>query len=1048
MGAAYAELCCRSHFSFLLGASSPEELVEQAARHGYRALAITDQDGVYGLVRAWEAARRTGLHLVAGSHVTVEGEGSAAVLLVEDLAGWRNLCALLTLGRRRCPKGQSLVRFDEVAQHAQGLFALWVGRAPEVSTAARWREAFDGRFAIGVARHRIPGERQLEAARVACALQLGIPVVAVGQAWAHTRARRPLLDVLTCIRLGATVEDAGWALTPNAERVLRPLDELEGLFADHPEWLAASVAIAERCTFQLDELEYHFPVEVVPEGWRPASFLRHLVEEGLRQRYGGRVPSDVCAQADHELALIEKLGFEGYFLTVWDIVHFARQRAILCQGRGSAANSVVCYALGITAIDPVRMDLLFERFVSEERGEPPDIDVDFEHRRREEVLQYVYERYGRDRAAMVCEVITWRGRSAVREVGKALGLSLDQVDRLAKVLGRAPASSLDEALCREAGVDPGDPAVQHTLALAAELERVPRHLGIHVGGFVITSGPLSHLVPVENAAMPGRTVIQWDKDDIDALGILKVDLLGLGMLGALHEAFDLLREHERIELSLDTLPPEDPRVYEALSAGDAIGVFQVESRAQMSMLPRLRPRCFYDLVVEVAIIRPGPIQGDMVHPYLRRRQGSERVDVEHPALQRILRRTYGVPLFQEQVMRLAVAAGGFTPGEADELRRAMGAWRRRGRMEALARRLIDGLVRNGVDEALARRIFDQVLGFGEYGFPESHAASFALLVYASAWLKVHYPAAFLAALLNSQPMGFYAPHTLVADAQRHGVTVLPVDVQHSAWDCTLERVERHLPLGTPVDGPPPWGVRLGLRLVRGLGAALASRIVEARERDGPFEGLADLTRRTGLSRTLLLRLAAAGALRSFGLDRRAALWAVLDLPSPDEPLLLWACDDEATASSSPSPAPPMDAAEEMFADYEAVGLSIDYHPMGLLREALRRRKMPSARELAEVAPRRWVRVAGMVTVRQRPATAKGTVFLTLEDETGAINVIAWPAVYERYRQAFRDAVLLEVEGTVQREQGVVHVVARRARPLRLDDEASPRAPAVRARNFH
>ena len=1043
---AYAELRCRSNYSFLRGASHPDELVERAAALGYSALALTDQDGVHGVVRAHEAAKRVGLHLVHGSHVTVGEDPALAadapsplVLLVQDRGGWRNLSRLLTRGRRACAKGLSLVTVGEVAAHAAGLVALYVG-PPDPAAAALWRDVFGDRLSLAVSRHLVAEDGPRNVAMERLGGRLGVPLVAVGDVHTHDRSRQDLQDVLTCIRHTTTLDDAGRRLFPNGERTLRPREALSALFADRPEWLARSAELAAACTFDLTELRYRFPEEHLPPGHTPMSWLRHLVAVGAAERYGGDVPDDVARTIAHELTLIEQLDFAGYFLTVWDIVRFARLRGILCQGRGSAANSAVCYVLGITPIDPVRMDLLFERFVSVERGEPPDIDVDFEHERREEVLQYVYRKYGRSHAGMVCEVITYRGRSAVREVGKALGLSLDQVDRAAKALGFHWGLEDLSLMLREAGLDPTDRTVRLLCQLAREIQGFPRHLSIHVGGFVVTHEPLEDLVPIENAAMEERTIIQWDKDDIDVVGLFKVDLLALGMLTCVQRCFNLVRAHEGVELSIDTLPPEDPAVYDAICEADTVGVFQVESRAQMSMLPRLQPRSFYDLVVEVAIIRPGPIQGDMVHPYLRRRQGQEPIDFPHPDVRRILGRTFGVPLFQEQVMRLAVVAGGFTPGEADQLRRAMAAWRRKGKMHELSERLVAGLISNGFTPAYAQQIFKQIEGFGEYGFPESHAASFAVIVYASVWLRRHHPEAFLAAILNSQPMGFYQPNTLIGDTRRRGVTVLPVDVARSAWDCTLERLprgERSVEEG-PWDGPAPLAVRLGFRLVKGLAKGDAERLVAVRSHRA-FTTLGDLARRSQLRRDQLVRLAAAGALLPLGLGRREAIWRIQGLPDVGEgDLLAWMELPEPDAEL-----PPMTPEEELLADYKATGLSVGAHPLALIRDTLRQRGIPTAAELAHMPDGRRLTVAGMVITRQRPGTASGVLFVTIEDETGHCQVVVWPQIYEKNRRAVRDLLLMEVDGRLQRDGRVIHVIAERVRPL-----AAPAAEGVRSRDFH
>jgi error-prone DNA polymerase len=834
----------------------------------------------------------------------------------------------------------------------------------------------------------------------------GLPLVAAGDVHMHARARRPLQDVLTAIRRQETLAEAVVALHPNAERHLRPRAVLTELYP--PALLAATVEIARRCSFSLDELRYEYPDELVPAGETPASYLEKLTQQGLKRRWPTGVSAKVRGRIDYELALIHELKYEPYFLTVHDIVAFARSRGILCQGRGSAANSAVCYALGITEVDPDRIDTLFERFISRERGEPPDIDVDFEHERREEVIQYLYAKYGRERAALAATVITYRPKSAVRDVGKALGFGPEQVDRLASNLAWWDGGPVDRARLREVGFDPDNPHIRRLVELVTRLLGFPRHLSQHVGGFVIARDKLSRLVPIENAAMPDRTVIQWDKDDLDALGLLKVDCLALGMLSAIHRAFELVRRHRGSPIDMASIPAEDPAVYRMIQRGDTVGVFQIESRAQMAMLPRLKPTCFYDLVIEVAIVRPGPIQGDMVHPYLRRRQGLEAVSYPSDEVREVLARTLGVPIFQEQVIKLAMVAAGFSAGEADRLRRSMAAWRRSGALQQFERRLIDGMVRRGYREEFARRLYDQIQGFGEYGFPESHAASFALLVYVSAWLKCHEPAAFLCALLNSQPMGFYAPAQLVQDARRHGVEVHAVDVRTSDWESTLEE--------TPAGAP---GVRLGLHQVKGMSRAGAERLVQARRR-GPFRDVADLARRAELNRQDLDALAGAGALEGLSGDRHRARWAVagVEAPLPLLPSLVVPCEAE------PLLRRPTEG-EDIVADYASLGLSLRRHPLALLRERLRERRYLSAGQVGALANGERVRTAGLVICRQHPSSASGVVFMTLEDETGHTNLIVWPKLVERQRREVLQAGLLGVVGEVQQEGGVLHVIARR-----------------------
>jgi len=1020
----YAELLARTNFSLLEGASHPEEMVEAAARAGVSHLGVVDRDGVYGLVRAHKAAGESGVSLVCGATLTVVGR-PPVVLLAESSVGWAHLCRLLTEAQANAEKGRAEVGVDRVVAHAEGLFCvLRHGWTPE--RAATLREAFDGRLAVALVRRMEPGDRARARSADALAAALDIPILASNAPIFHAPERQRLADVLTCVRRRTTLEEAGYALSANAERVLLAEEAFHRRFADRPDAVRAALEVAERCRFSLEALKYQYPHEVVPEGWTPMGWLTELVRRGLCWRYPEGTPDKVQAMVAHELRVIEELDFPAYFLTVYDIVRFARGREILCQGRGSAANSAVCYALGITSVDPARATLLFERFISKERGEPPDIDVDFEHERREEVIQYIYERYGRDRAALVNEVISYRRRSAIRDVGKVFGLSLDQVDRLAKATDRWAAGDLaqEEELIREAGLDPSERAVQLTMETADSLSGFPRHLSQHVGGFTITETPLIELVPVEKAAMENRTVIQWDKDDIDILQFVKVDVLALGMLTCIRKCFDLVEGFSGARWSLATIPPEDLAVYDMFCRADTVGVFQIESRAQMSMLPRLKPRCFYDLVIEVAIVRPGPIQGGMVHPYLRRRNGDEPVTYAHAALRPILERTLGVPLFQEQVMAMAVAVGGFTPGQADRLRRAMGAWRKRGRLDVLARRLVKGMIERGIAPDYAEAIFKQILGFGEYGFPESHAASFALLVYVSGWLKRHHPAAFAAGLINSQPMGFYSPRAIVADARRHGVEARPVCVQQSCWDCTLERRS---------DGEA--ALRLGLRLVQGFGEEDARRVEQARA-EAPFSDLADFTRRTGLDRGKLQSLADAGAFRSFGLDRRRAVWELQGLWT----LPLFA----GLRRREPEPVLPEETPMDgLRADYRATGLSVAHHPVEFFRESLAKRGAREIRALADLPTGRRVSIGGLVSNRQRPGTANGVVFMTLEDETGMANLVVWPRTWAAQRKIARNTSLLGVDGRLQRQGNAISVLVERFWPI----EEEPTLH-VRSRDFH
>jgi error-prone DNA polymerase len=1004
----YAELVCRSNFSFLEGASHPEELVTRAAELGLSALALTDGDGLYGVVKAHLQARALGLKLLVGSRLTLT-DAPLVVALAQDATGYAHLCQLISEGRLAHPKGESGVSWQSLAQHAGGLLLLLPSPASPAQVAPL-AEAFPGRFYVGLCRTYSAGDEARLQASLALARALDLPACAHNDVHTHVRERQPLQDTLACIRHGVTVAEAGFRLFPNAERTLKGPAEMARLFPDLPEVVGRTLEVVDACHFSLDTLRYQFPQEDLPAGHTSQSWLATLVEDGLRFRYPAGVPDTVRRQIAHELALIERLQVAGYFLALHDIVHFALERGILCQGRGSAANSAVCYALQITAIDPVRMGLLFERFLSLERPEPPDIDVDFEHERREEVLQYVYRKHGRARAGMVCEVICYRGRLAIREVGKVLGLSLDQVDRLARVTEMTGSSALEPARVREAGLRPEDRGVQQALALAEAVEGFPRHLSIHVGGFVITHGPLAEIVPVENATMADRTVVQWDKDDLNALGVFKVDLLGLGMLTALSRGFRLVEQHEGKRLTLATLPPEDPEVYEMLGRADAVGVFQVESRAQMNLLPRLRPRSFYDLTIEIALIRPGPILGDMVHPFLRRREGLEEVTYPSEEVKAILEKTLGIPLFQEQAMRLAVTAAGFNQGEADALRRALMHKRASALLPTWRARFIEGCVGRGYTHAYAERCFEQFKGFSHYGFPESHSASFALIAYASAYLKRYHPAAFTAALLNSQPMGFYAPHSLVEDARRHEVEVRAVDVQHSDWDCTLEA----------------GALRLGLREVRGLHQA-HGRAVETGRPTGGDTSLRTLVRRTRLPRSALLRLACAGALDGLCGDRRQAEWDVQALSTTNagdlfhgEPL-----------DASPQPGGMPTLVERVVEDYRTTGLSLERHPVALLRDELRARRALSAAELQLAPHRARVRVGGLVTCRQRPPTAKGVAFLTLEDETGMANLVVPPETFERQRALVLGSAFLLAEGRVERTGQVVNLQVRRVSTLSL-----------------
>jgi error-prone DNA polymerase len=1004
----YVELHCKTNFSFLEGASHPNELVVQSARLGYSGMAVTDRNSLAGAVRAHIAVKQVGLKLVVGAEITLV-DASPLLLWAMNRQGYGRLCQLLTRGRRQAPKGECRLAFLDVAEHASGLLVgLLLPQADNPSSELeRWREVFPDRtYAVAELHRGLCDARRLDQWQCA-ARAAGVPLVAAGDVHYHNAKRRYLHDVLTAIRLKMTVGELGAARFPNSERRLRALGEMLSLFAQCPEAVSRTAEVADRCTFSLDELRYEYPEELCPAGETPCSHLARLTWAGALERYPTGVPAKVSQLIERELAIIEELNYAAYFLTVWDLVRFARDRGILCQGRGSAANSAVCYCLGVTAVDPDRIDVLFERFISKDRAEAPDIDIDFEHQRREEVIQYIYEKYGRERAGMTAELITYRPRSAVRDIGKALGLSLDRVDALANAIGHFTEG--DELLLRlsEAGLDPASRLGRQLIHLVAEVLGFPRHLSQHVGGMVLTNRPLCEIVPIENASMPGRTVVQWDKDDLDALGILKVDCLALGMLSAIRRSLDLLKDHTGQSLTLATIPAEDPAVYEMIQRADTVGVFQIESRAQMSMLPRLKPKEFYDLVVEVAIVRPGPIQGKMVHPYLRRRCGQETVDYPSEAVRDVLSKTLGVPLFQEQAMKLVVVAANFTAGEADQLRRAMGAWKRTGVINQFEQKLITGMLANGYSEEFARNLFRQIEGFGSYGFPESHAASFALLVYVSAWIKCHHPAAFLAALLNSQPMGFYGPAQLVADARRHGVEVRPVDVNQSDWDSTLERREQ--------DGM--LAVRLGWSTVKGLSSIVAERVVHER-RARPFTSYGDFVARTGFRTPALSRLAAVDAFRSLGLSRRPAYWMSLAM-APPEPLFAELPDE------APPPLPRLSPAQEVVHDYHAQGLSLRGHPLAALRPILDKQQVVPASALESLEPNRRYRVAGLVLVRQRPGTAKGITFLTLEDETGSANLIVRPQVWERFRRVGRQARALIATGLLQRQEGVIHLIVDR-----------------------
>ncbi|NVB40887.1 error-prone DNA polymerase [Pseudenhygromyxa sp. WMMC2535] len=1126
---AYVPLAVKSNFSFLEGASHPSELVERAAALGLPAMGLCDRNGVYGVVRAHVAAKQHGLDLLLGAELELgelpqalresraRGRGpskparldprSRVTVLAEDRDGWARLCRLLSIAHGRGPKGQALLTLGELAgEIGTGVYGE-AANAPNRGAVERFGDARPGAGLIAlvrdpthlpllteawgrervyamITRHRRAEEAATEDAMRLAARRCDVSMVGATDVLYHDLERRPLQDVLACVRAGKTLGEAGLSIRGNAEHGLESIPAMLARFSDCPELLARTLEVAERCDFSLDQLRYVYPGEQLPAGVSEGDHLRALTLAGARLRYPKGVPDEVSAQLERELALINELDYGGYFLTMKEIVEYCRAEGILCQGRGSAANSAVCYCLGVTAIDPIRMDLLFERFLSRERAEPPDIDLDIEHERREEVIQWVYRRWGRRHAAMVANVIRYRARSALREVGKVLGMPQTALDRVAK-LGGHWGTSVDGELLRSAGLDPELPTHRHLLRLSAELLDFPRHLSIHPGGFLLGSEPVDSLVPIEAASMEERTVIQWDKYDVEDLGLFKVDLLGLGALTHVRKALALIRAHDGVALSMATIPREDPQTFAQLSRGDTVGVFQVESRAQMSMLPRLRPRNFYDLVVEVAIVRPGPIQGDMVHPYLRRRAGLETVEYPHPKLERVLAKTYGVPIFQEQVMKLAIAVADYSPGEADQLRRDMAAWRSSGRIDAHEQRLIARMVENGISREFAERVFQQIRGFGEYGFPESHAASFALIAWITAWLRCHHPPAFTCALLNAQPMGFYSPGTLVEDARRHGVEVRPVDALRSDWDCTLEArpnqnrdpdrgqsPQGRLKLDAPgrqgqdeaeadrerlgLDDPcGRWALRMGLRWLEGLSQVDGERLVAARERFRATHGrswrdLDELVRDTGLGKRPLTLLAEAGAFEAFdratrprgdrSSTRRDAAWAVRGA-------LVRAADSLPMASEAAARQPSfarLDPHETVAWDYRSSLHSTRGHPLEQLRETLQRQRIPDAEGIARAPAGRKLSYVGLVICRQRPGTASGVVFFTLEDESGFVNVVVWRQVFERHAVLARTAALLGVTGTIQRAEGVTHLVAERL----WEPDMAFSSEGTRSRDFH
>ncbi|WP_342630614.1 error-prone DNA polymerase [Marinobacter alkaliphilus] len=1038
MTTGYAELFCFSNFTFLTGASHPHELAERALELGYNAIAITDACSVAGIPRAWAALKDSPVKLITGSWFELEDAPAGAatprfILLAQSRKGYGQLCQLITTGRRRAEKGQYQLFTRDIETHElDNCLCLWL---PPASSAASYEQAeacgewlqrlFEQRLRIAATRTLEAGEEQQLARVRKLAEQFKLAIAATGEVHMHARERQPLQDVLTALRHHSTVENAGHCLFQNGERYLRPLPVLQRLFPQ--AWLQETVNIANSCRFEPGSLRYEYPPDLVPKGETPAAYLQRLTRDGERRRYPEGTPMKVQALIRKELGLISELNYEHYFLTIHDIVAFARGRGILCQGRGSAANSAVCYCLGITEVNPAKVELLFERFISKDRDEPPDIDVDFEHQRREEVIQYIYQRYGRERAALAATVIRYRPRSAIRDVGKALGFDTALVEKLLDGIDWRDKATNWRQQILDKGLTRNPKVAEQFFTLVNTILGFPRHLSQHVGGFVISAGPLAELVPVENAAMEGRTVIQWDKDDLESLGLMKVDVLALGMLTAIRKALALISEEKGQTFTIQDVPQEDPATYAMLQKGDSIGVFQVESRAQINMLPRLKPETYYDLVIEVAIVRPGPIQGDMVHPYLRRKHGLEAVDYPNDAVRQVLERTLGVPIFQEQVIKLAMVAAGFSAGEADKLRRAMAAWKSHGDLTPFRDKLISGMLERGHDPDFAERLYQQICGFGGYGFPESHAASFALLVYVSAWIKRHHPAAFYCALLNSQPMGFYTPSQLVQDAQRHQVTVLPPDVNHSAWEHTLQGKEKHL--------------RLGLRIIQGLSSSGAERIHQNRPANG-YQSAAELRTRAGLNQRDMELLAGANAMPSFTSNRHQAYWQLLE---HEEPAELFA--HEAMADYTPEPCrllPEPTEGQNVLADYSSQGLTLQRHPLALLREQGHLRYCLTADQLKTTRPGIPVQVAGLVTGRQRPGTASGVTFVTLEDETGNVNVVVWLDTARRQRKPLLTARLLHVKGIIEKEGDIVHVMAGKLSDLSHLINALP----VSSRDFH
>lgn len=1062
--AGYAELHCISNYSFLRGASHPEELVKRAAKLAYRAIAITDECSLAGAVKAHIAAKIHNIKLIIGSEFLLQ-EDIKLILLAPNRQAYGELSSLITLARRRSPKGEYSLKLSDIELYIKDCLCIWLPfsiSSDKVSNQSDQQELEEqvktGALLTNVFNYHLPSasasENRLWIGLENCledqyttrylrhyqlAKTLNLPMLACGNVHMHIPQRKALQDALTAIRHNTCVQKLNRQALANGEHYLRPIHKLNALYP--APLLKQTLAISERCHFSLDELRYQYPQEVVPEGFTAENYLRQLVDEGAKLRWPQGVSDEIQLTIDKELSLIRELHYEYYFLTVYDIVQFARNREILCQGRGSAANSVVCYCLFITEVSPTRISLLFERFLTKERNEPPDIDVDFEHERREEVIQYIYKKYTRERAALAATLITYRARSAVRDVGKALDFDPLFIEQLAKSLAWWDKSNELQRRFQQQKINDSEFLSEYFVRLVNEIIGFPRHLSQHVGGFVISAGPISQLAPVENASMAERTVIQWDKDDIEALGLLKVDVLALGMLSAIRKCLTSIQQYDKSVPTLQSIPEGDTATYDMLCRGDSLGVFQVESRAQMSMLPRLRPRCFYDLVIQVAIVRPGPIQGDMVHPYLRRREGSEAITYPSKDIQSVLERTLGVPIFQEQVIQLAMVAAGFSGGEADQLRRAMASWGKNGNLLQFERKLIDGMLARAYSEDFSRRLFEQIKGFGGYGFPESHSASFALLVYVSAWLKCHHPAAFYCAIMNSQPMGFYSPSQLVQDARRHDIVVEAIDINYSEWDHALNTSD--LPFKPCQLKPQQPSIILGMRLVKELSYSAAVRIVQARQQSA-FTDLADLRARAQLNQKDISALADANALKCFSDNRYRAHWDILALEE-QAPLLKNNSISRPDLSSEAAKILPIPTlSEDMLADYQSTSLTLGPHPMALLRENPLFKGCKRHTDLNHLNNRRFIRIAGLVTGRQRPGSASGVVFLTLEDETGNTNIIIWKDLQNRFRQALLSGKLLLVKGIMECKNEVIHVIAGEL----VDCSHLLEEIAIKSRDFH